>query len=155
MCVLGNSVAFKTGNQEKNLRPMGNLSKYSVYSSRPKWKLGKLAASYEWTCPPETHPRWTPHREISLRQLTSLWHDGIFSISRVYCCVRIRTGIPLVYELSGEMKPIKHYYTASDAEVKAAIDKVANQGKAKWISAPPRSFSPPPRNFLNHFCILV
>jgi len=36
-----------------------------------------------------------------------------------------------VYELTAEMKPIKHYYTATDAEVKAAIDKVANQGKAK------------------------
>jgi len=45
--------------------------------------------------------------------------------------VRVAAGIPLVYELNGEMKPIKHYYTASDAEVKAAIDKVANQGKAK------------------------
>jgi len=40
-----------------------------------------------------------------------------------------RTGIPLVYELSGDLKPIKHYYTASDAEVKAAIDKVANRSK--------------------------
>jgi len=40
-------------------------------------------------------------------------------------------GIPVVYELSAEMKPIKHYFTASDAEVKAAIDKVANQGKTK------------------------
>jgi len=43
-----------------------------------------------------------------------------------------------VYELTAEMKPIKHYYTATDAEVKAAIDKVANQGKAKWISGPSR-----------------
>ena len=29
------------------------------------------------------------------------------------------------------MKPIKHYYTASDEEVKAAIDKVLAQGEAK------------------------
>ena len=55
--------------------------------------------------------------------------------------MRVAAGIPLVYELNGEMKPIKHYYTASDAEVKAAIDKVANQGKAKWICDPT---SPPP-----------
>jgi len=40
-------------------------------------------------------------------------------------------GIPVVYELTNEMKPIKHYFTATDAEVKAAIDKVANQGKTK------------------------
>jgi len=41
------------------------------------------------------------------------------------------SGIPVVYELDPELKPIKHYFTASDAEVKAAIDKVANQGKTK------------------------
>jgi 2,3-bisphosphoglycerate-dependent phosphoglycerate mutase len=40
-------------------------------------------------------------------------------------------GIPIVYELTPDMKPIKHYFTASDAEVKAALDKVAAQGKAK------------------------
>jgi len=40
-------------------------------------------------------------------------------------------GIPLVYELDKDLKPVKHYYLASDAEVKAATDKVAAQGKAK------------------------
>ena len=40
-------------------------------------------------------------------------------------------AIPLVYEFDEELKPTKHYYLASDEEVKAAIDKVANQGKAK------------------------
>ena len=55
------------------------------------------------------------------------------------------------------MKPIKHYYTASDAEVKAAIDKVANQGKAKWIHSPPLTLVL--ESFLrlnwNDICILV
>ena len=45
--------------------------------------------------------------------------------------VHFAAGIPVIYELNGELKPIKHYYTATDAEVKAAIDKVANQGKSK------------------------
>jgi 2,3-bisphosphoglycerate-dependent phosphoglycerate mutase len=45
--------------------------------------------------------------------------------------LNIPTGIPLVYELDKDLKPLKHYYLASDEEVKAAIDKVANQGKAK------------------------
>ena len=40
-------------------------------------------------------------------------------------------GIPLVYELDESLKPVKHYYLASDEEVKAAQEKVANQGKAK------------------------
>jgi len=60
--------------------------------------------------------------------MTSLFFS---MLRKLRYCVRVAAGIPLVYELNGEMKPIKHYYTASDAEVKAAIDKVANQGKAK------------------------
>jgi 2,3-bisphosphoglycerate-dependent phosphoglycerate mutase len=45
--------------------------------------------------------------------------------------LNIPTGIPLVYELDENLKPVKHYYLADEAAVKAAIDKVANQGKAK------------------------
>ena len=41
------------------------------------------------------------------------------------------SGIPLVYELDENMKPIQHYYLADEAQVKAAMDKVAAQGKAK------------------------
>ena len=41
------------------------------------------------------------------------------------------SGIPLVYELDENIKPIKHYYLADEAQVKAAMDKVAAQGKAK------------------------
>jgi 2,3-bisphosphoglycerate-dependent phosphoglycerate mutase len=40
-------------------------------------------------------------------------------------------GIPLVYELDAELKPIKHYYLADEETVKAAVSAVANQGKAK------------------------
>lgn len=43
----------------------------------------------------------------------------------------IPTGIPLVYELDENLKPLKRYYLASEEELQAAIDKVANQGKAK------------------------
>lgn len=45
-------------------------------------------------------------------------------------------AIPLVYELDKNLKPLKHYYLATDDEVKAALDKVANQGKAKPADAP-------------------
>jgi len=45
--------------------------------------------------------------------------------------LNIPTGIPLVYELDDNLKPIKHYYLASEEQVKAAMDKVAAQGKAK------------------------
>ncbi len=45
--------------------------------------------------------------------------------------LNIPTGIPLVYELDGDLKPIKHYYLGDPDVVKQAMQKVANQGKAK------------------------
>jgi len=45
--------------------------------------------------------------------------------------LNIPTGIPLVYELDTNLKPIKHYYLGDPEEVKKAMSSVANQGKAK------------------------
>eukprot|EP01104_Vermistella_antarctica_P008960 TRINITY_DN2295_c0_g1_i1.p1 TRINITY_DN2295_c0_g1~~TRINITY_DN2295_c0_g1_i1.p1 ORF type:complete len:252 (-),score=51.36 TRINITY_DN2295_c0_g1_i1:761-1516(-) len=45
--------------------------------------------------------------------------------------LNIPTGIPLVYELDENLKPVKHYYLADEESVKAAEAKVANQGKAQ------------------------
>ncbi len=45
--------------------------------------------------------------------------------------LNIPTGIPLVYELDEELKPIKHYYLGDPEKIKAAMQSVANQGKAK------------------------
>ena len=45
--------------------------------------------------------------------------------------LNIPTGIPLVYELDKNLKPIKHYYLGDPEEVKAAMEAVKNQGKAK------------------------
>ncbi len=45
--------------------------------------------------------------------------------------LNIPTGIPLVYELDGELKPIKSYYLGDPAEVARAMEAVARQGKAK------------------------
>jgi 2,3-bisphosphoglycerate-dependent phosphoglycerate mutase len=36
-----------------------------------------------------------------------------------------------VYELDEDIRPVKHYYLASEADVKAAMERVANQGKVK------------------------
>ncbi|MBN1150062.1 2,3-diphosphoglycerate-dependent phosphoglycerate mutase [candidate division WOR-3 bacterium] len=44
--------------------------------------------------------------------------------------LNIPTGIPLIYELDDELKPIKHYYLASEEELTSAEQKVKNQGKA-------------------------
>jgi 2,3-bisphosphoglycerate-dependent phosphoglycerate mutase len=45
--------------------------------------------------------------------------------------LNIPTGIPLVYELDDDLRPIKHYYLADQAELDAALNAVKNQGKAK------------------------
>ena len=45
--------------------------------------------------------------------------------------LNIPTGIPLVYELDTQLKPIKHYYLADEEIVKKAMQSVANQGKIK------------------------
>ena len=45
--------------------------------------------------------------------------------------LNIPTGMPLVYELDADLKPIKNYYLGDEAAVKAAMDAVASQGKAK------------------------
>jgi 2,3-bisphosphoglycerate-dependent phosphoglycerate mutase len=45
--------------------------------------------------------------------------------------LNIPTGMPLVYELDDNLKPIKHYYLGDPEEVKKAMEAVANQGKAK------------------------
>lgn len=45
--------------------------------------------------------------------------------------LNIPTGMPLVYELSEDLKPIKHYYLGDPEAVKKAMDAVAKQGKKK------------------------
>ncbi|KAL0477416.1 2,3-bisphosphoglycerate-dependent phosphoglycerate mutase [Acrasis kona] len=43
----------------------------------------------------------------------------------------IPTGVPLVYELDKDLKPIKHYYLGDEKEIAAKINAVANQASAK------------------------
>jgi len=45
--------------------------------------------------------------------------------------LNIPTGLPLVYELSDDLKPVKSYYLGDPEQVKKAMEAVANQGKAK------------------------
>jgi 2,3-bisphosphoglycerate-dependent phosphoglycerate mutase len=45
--------------------------------------------------------------------------------------INIPTAQPLVYELDADLKPIKHYYLADPEAIAAAMNAVANQGKAK------------------------
>ncbi len=44
--------------------------------------------------------------------------------------LNIPTGVPLVYELDGGLKPLRHYYLGDPEAVARAANAVANQGKA-------------------------
>ena len=45
--------------------------------------------------------------------------------------LNIPTGVPLVYELDKNLKPINHYYLGNQKEIERRIAEVAAQGKAK------------------------
>ena len=45
--------------------------------------------------------------------------------------LNIPTGVPLVYELDDQLKPIRHYYLGDPEDVAKAEAAVANQGKSK------------------------
>jgi 2,3-bisphosphoglycerate-dependent phosphoglycerate mutase len=45
--------------------------------------------------------------------------------------LNIPTGVPLVYELDEELKPVRHYYLGNEEELKSKMAAVAAQGKAK------------------------
>jgi 2,3-bisphosphoglycerate-dependent phosphoglycerate mutase len=64
----------------------------------------------------------------SLRALVK-YLDGISDRDIVE--LNIPTGIPLVYELDGDLKPLRHYYLGNAAEIEAKMNAVAAQGKAK------------------------
>lgn len=64
----------------------------------------------------------------SLRALIKML-DGISDNDIVN--LNIPNGQPLVYELDANLKPIKSYYLGDQAAIAAALNAVANQGKAK------------------------
>lgn len=47
--------------------------------------------------------------------------------------VNIPTGVPLVYEIDENFAVIRKYYLADESSLKAKMDSVANQGKAKSV----------------------
>ncbi|MCZ7566910.1 MAG: 2,3-diphosphoglycerate-dependent phosphoglycerate mutase [Burkholderiales bacterium] len=64
----------------------------------------------------------------SLRALVK-YLDGVSDEAIVE--LNIPTGIPLVYELDDDLKPMRHYYLGDAAAAQAAAQAVANQGKAQ------------------------
>jgi 2,3-bisphosphoglycerate-dependent phosphoglycerate mutase len=45
--------------------------------------------------------------------------------------LNIPTGVPLVYALDRDLKPIRHHYLGDQAEIERAMQAVAGQGKSK------------------------
>jgi 2,3-bisphosphoglycerate-dependent phosphoglycerate mutase len=45
--------------------------------------------------------------------------------------LNIPTGVPLIYELGDDLKPLKHYYIGDADKIAKAIQDVAGQGKIK------------------------
>jgi 2,3-bisphosphoglycerate-dependent phosphoglycerate mutase len=45
--------------------------------------------------------------------------------------LNVPTGIPLVYELDGALKPLKHYYLGDAADIQRRVAAVSAQGKAR------------------------
>ncbi|MDR1721411.1 MAG: 2,3-diphosphoglycerate-dependent phosphoglycerate mutase [Endomicrobium sp.] len=64
----------------------------------------------------------------SLRALVK-YLDNISDIDIVN--LNIPTAMPLVYELDGNLKPVRNYYLGDPDAVKKAMEAVANQGKIK------------------------
>lgn len=59
-----------------------------------------------------------------VKHLDNISDEAIVSLN-------IPTGIPLVYELDEQLRPVKNYYLGNPEEVKAAQEKVAAQGKKR------------------------
>lgn len=59
-----------------------------------------------------------------VKHLDNISEDEIVSLN-------IPTGVPLVYELDENLNPIQNYYLGDQEAIKAAMQAVANQGKAK------------------------
>jgi 2,3-bisphosphoglycerate-dependent phosphoglycerate mutase len=53
--------------------------------------------------------------------------------------VNIPTGVPLVYELDDDLRPLKHYYLGDPDEIAKATQAVANQGKAGAVESEKKS----------------
>ena len=64
----------------------------------------------------------------SLRALVK-YLDGVSEADIVE--LNIPTGMPLVYELDGDLKPVNRYYLGDPEKVKEAMEAVAAQGKKK------------------------
>jgi 2,3-bisphosphoglycerate-dependent phosphoglycerate mutase len=123
---------------ETDKRYLGNLPQYSSIAKGDFPKTECLKDTVARVVPfweTEIMPKIRAGKRLviaahgnSLRALVK-YLDGIADDKIVN--LNIPTGVPLVYELDADLKPIKSYYLGDQEAIKAAQDAVANQGKAK------------------------
>ena len=121
---------------ESDERYLGNDPRYAGVSNFPKTEcLKDTVARVVPFWESEIMPKIKGGKRLiiaahgnSLRALVK-YVDGIADDEIVN--LNIPTGIPLVYELGEDLKPLKSYYLGDAKAVKAAQDAVANQGRAK------------------------
>lgn len=78
----------------------------------------------------------------SLRALVK-YLDGVSD--EAIALLNIPTGVPLVYELDADLKPVTHYYLGDPDEIARQIEAVANQAKATPASEPAPTVAAAPR----------
>ena len=108
-------------------RPRTALSHSISVGNRPPIHLQKAGASSSDTLVTGKRLLIAAHGN-SLRALVK-YLDNIPESEIV--SLNIPTGIPLVYELDENLKPIRSYYLGDAEAIKAAQEAVANQGKAQ------------------------
>jgi 2,3-bisphosphoglycerate-dependent phosphoglycerate mutase len=88
---------------------------------------------------PYWHEKIVPHVQNGQRVLIAAHGNSLRALVKYLdnipdaeiAGLNIPTGIPLVYELDEHLKPLRHYYLGDQAAIRQAMQKVANQGKAK------------------------
>lgn len=119
-----------------NERFLGNDPRYATITNFPKTEclkdtVARVVPYFE----DEIMPKIKDGKRLiiaahgnSLRALVK-YLDGISDDDILN--LNIPTGVPLVYELDNNLKPVKSYYLGDEEAIKDAQDAVANQGKAK------------------------
>ncbi|MDR2240825.1 MAG: 2,3-diphosphoglycerate-dependent phosphoglycerate mutase [Zoogloeaceae bacterium] len=125
----------------------GNDERLRAQRANPRYAGDATAAATPTECLKDTVARFLPYWQStiapdvaagksviitahgnSLRALVK-YLDGIADADIVE--LNIPTGVPLVYELDDDLKPLKHYYLGDQAAIAAAMQAVASQGKAQ------------------------
>jgi 2,3-bisphosphoglycerate-dependent phosphoglycerate mutase len=124
--------------QKSDARFAGHDPRYSMLSPAQVPLSESLQDTYR-RCLPYWHKSIVPALRAGKRIIIAAHGNSIRALVKYLDGVseqdivnlNIPTGIPLVYELDGNLKKIKSYYLADAAELEKARRAVADQGKAK------------------------